>query len=169
MSAGWLGESCPRLCPTVSAVSTLFSHALCSRGYRVSRYGFQLRLSPHQAGGSHSKLLLLSRSASPPAGSLPLSMPALRRFRKPRRLEVELASSIVWFLSRKFASRSISWRGLTRLPRSMAGGPVAGQLPGSSSHTYIGMILFTGTTTIAGSFFVLWTRFRVESRLLARV
>ena len=163
-----MGESCPRPCPTASVVSTFFSHALCSRESRVLRYGFQLRLPPHKAGGSHSKLPLLSRSASPPAGSLPSSMPALRRFRKPRRSEAELASSIVWFLSRKFASKSIPRKELTRLLRSMAGGPVAGKLPGSSSHPYIGMILFTGTTTIAGSFFILWTRFRVESRLLAR-
>ncbi|KAF9651599.1 MFS general substrate transporter [Thelephora ganbajun] len=52
---------------------------------------------------------------------------------------------------------------------SMAGGPVAGRLSGNTSHAYIGMILFTGATLIAGSLFVLWTRFRVESRLLVRV
>ena len=58
---------------------------------------------------------------------------------------------------------------LTRLLRSMAGGPVAGKLLGNDSHAYIGMILFTGIMIIAGSFFIFWTRLRVESRLLARV
>ena len=51
----------------------------------------------------------------------------------------------------------------------MAGGPVAGLLPVGNPHTYIGMILLTGTSIIAGSFFFLWTRLRLESRLLVRV
>ena len=51
----------------------------------------------------------------------------------------------------------------------MAGEPVAGKLIGTNSQAYVGMILFTGTTIIAGSFFILWTRLRVDPRLLARV
>ncbi|KAF9778633.1 MFS general substrate transporter [Thelephora terrestris] len=52
---------------------------------------------------------------------------------------------------------------------SMAGGPLAGRLLGSHSHAYVGMILFTGATTITGSLFILWTRLRVDSRLFVRV
>lgn len=163
-----MGGLFSRPCPTASVVSTSFSHPLCSRGLRVSLYGFRLPLSLHQAGGSHSKSSLFFRLASSPAGSSPSSMCVLHRFRRLKRSEAELVSSIVWSRSREFVFSSIS-RKCSHLFRSMAGEPVAGLLPGRGSHAYIGMILFAGITILAGSLMVLRTRLHIEPRFLARV
>ncbi|GJF00222.1 MFS general substrate transporter [Phanerochaete sordida] len=52
---------------------------------------------------------------------------------------------------------------------SLAGEPAAGALLRAAHGSYIGMIVFSGATVLLGSFFFLWVRLRLDSRLLARV
>ena len=53
--------------------------------------------------------------------------------------------------------------------RSLVGGPAAGALLVRDQGTYEGMILFSGATLIAGSFFILLSKLRIEPRMFACV
>lgn len=50
--------------------------------------------------------------------------------------------------------------------RSLGGGPTAGALLRLEHGSYEGMIAFSGATVIIGSFFMLWSRIRINPRLL---
>ncbi|THH31618.1 hypothetical protein EUX98_g2591 [Antrodiella citrinella] len=52
---------------------------------------------------------------------------------------------------------------------SLCGGPAAGALLKLNHGSYLGMIMLSGTTVVVGSFFILWSRLRIDARLLARV
>ncbi|KAJ7807453.1 MFS general substrate transporter [Mycena leptocephala] len=52
---------------------------------------------------------------------------------------------------------------------SLVGGPAAGALLEAGKGEYTGMILFAGLTVIAGSFLILAAKFKIDSRLFARV
>ncbi|KAJ7162664.1 MFS general substrate transporter [Mycena crocata] len=52
---------------------------------------------------------------------------------------------------------------------SLVGGPAAGALLEAGKGTYTGMILFAGFTVIAGSFLIFAAKFKIDSRLFARV
>ncbi|KAJ7130716.1 major facilitator superfamily domain-containing protein [Mycena filopes] len=52
---------------------------------------------------------------------------------------------------------------------SLVGGPAAGALLEAGKGQYTGMILFAGSTVIAGSFLILAAKLKIDSRLFARV
>lgn len=52
---------------------------------------------------------------------------------------------------------------------ALAGGPAAGAILKASNGSYTGMIVLCGVANIAGSAFILWSRLRINPRVLARV
>ncbi|KAI0345501.1 MFS general substrate transporter [Trametopsis cervina] len=52
---------------------------------------------------------------------------------------------------------------------SLAGEPAAGALLKLCHGSYIGMIVLSGTSVMVGSFFMLWSRLRIDSRIRIRV
>jgi predicted MFS family arabinose efflux permease len=52
---------------------------------------------------------------------------------------------------------------------SLIGGPIGGAILNTNNGSYTGIISFSGTTVVTGSLFILWARFKVDSRLLVRV
>ena len=53
--------------------------------------------------------------------------------------------------------------------RALVGGPIAGALLTVDHRKYTNMIVFSGTTVIVGSFFILGSKLMINSRVLARV
>ncbi|RDX44144.1 MFS general substrate transporter [Lentinus brumalis] len=52
---------------------------------------------------------------------------------------------------------------------ALAGGPAAGAILKANNGSYHGMIILCGVANLVGSLFMLWARFRLDSRLLTRV
>ncbi|KAG6889893.1 hypothetical protein C0995_013869 [Termitomyces sp. Mi166 len=52
---------------------------------------------------------------------------------------------------------------------SLAGGPAAGALLARSHGSFDGMIFFSGSTVVVGSFFILFSRLSINPRIFARV
>ena len=57
----------------------------------------------------------------------------------------------------------------TRLISALAGGPAAGAILKADHGSYTGMMALCGVANITGSAFMLWSRFRIDRRILARV
>ena len=56
-----------------------------------------------------------------------------------------------------------------RVCRTLAGGPAAGVTIKDESGSYIGMMILTGVSLLAGSIFFVWTRLILSREVTAHV